>query len=132
MFKGCHFPSEVILETVRYYLAYKLSYREIEEFQRERGVNVDHGTIKVLSQIWMKMWQSHFSDAISLRVHRIAQRQCHPLFLSALVSTSSTILDHEDSLPLPRMTSNLALLLYPAMTLLHDIVQIFDIQYLNQ
>lgn len=45
MFKGCHFPSEVILETVRYYLAYKLSYREIEEIQRERGVNVDHATI---------------------------------------------------------------------------------------
>lgn len=35
MFKGCHFPSEVILETVRYYLAYKLSYREIEEIQRD-------------------------------------------------------------------------------------------------
>ncbi|NOI26783.1 IS6 family transposase, partial [Vibrio mediterranei] len=33
MFKGCHFPSGVILETVRYYLAYKLSYREIEEIQ---------------------------------------------------------------------------------------------------
>ena len=45
MFKGCHFPSEVILETIRYYLAYKLSYREIEEIQRERGVNVDHATI---------------------------------------------------------------------------------------
>ncbi len=45
MFKGCHFPSEVILETVRYYLAYKLSYREIEEIQLERGVAVDHGTI---------------------------------------------------------------------------------------
>ena len=45
MFKGCHFPSEVILETVRYYLAYKLSYREIEEIQRERGVSVDHATI---------------------------------------------------------------------------------------
>ena len=45
MFKGCHFPSEVILETVRYYLAYKLSYREIEEIQSERGVNVDHATI---------------------------------------------------------------------------------------
>lgn len=39
MFKGCHFPSEIILETIRYYLAYKLSYREIEEIQRERGVN---------------------------------------------------------------------------------------------
>ena len=45
MFKGCHFPTEVILETVRYYLAYKLSYREIEESQRERGVSVDHATI---------------------------------------------------------------------------------------
>ena len=45
MFKGCHFPAEVILETVRYYLAYKLSYREIEEIQKERGVDVDHATI---------------------------------------------------------------------------------------
>ncbi|WP_256896580.1 IS6 family transposase [Vibrio alginolyticus] len=45
MFKGCHFPSEVILETIRYYLAYKLSYREIEEIQFERGVIVDHATI---------------------------------------------------------------------------------------
>ena len=45
MFKGCHFPPEVILETVRYYLAYKLSYREIEEIQLERGVTVDHATI---------------------------------------------------------------------------------------
>ena len=45
MFKGCHFPSEVILETIRYYLAYKLSYREIEEIQLERGVVVDHATI---------------------------------------------------------------------------------------
>ncbi|MCG9790840.1 IS6 family transposase, partial [Vibrio mediterranei] len=45
MFKGCHFPAEVILETVRYYLAYKLSYREIEEIQLERGVSVDHATI---------------------------------------------------------------------------------------
>lgn len=43
MFKGCHFPSEVILETISYYLAYKLSYREIEEIQRGRGVN--HATI---------------------------------------------------------------------------------------
>ncbi len=45
MFKGCHFPSEVILQTIRHYHAYKLSYREIEEMQAERGVNVDHATI---------------------------------------------------------------------------------------
>ena len=47
MFKGCHFPTEVILDTIRYYHAYKLSYREIEEIQHERGVHVDHATITV-------------------------------------------------------------------------------------
>ncbi|GAL11473.1 mobile element protein [Vibrio astriarenae] len=45
MFKGYHFPSELILETVRYYLAYKLSYREIKEIQLERGVIVDHADL---------------------------------------------------------------------------------------
>ena len=45
MFKGCHFPSEIILETIRYDHAYKLSYREIEEIQRERGIHIDHATI---------------------------------------------------------------------------------------
>jgi transposase-like protein len=45
MFKGCHFPSEVTLEAVRYYLAYKLSYSEIEEIKLECEVVVEHATI---------------------------------------------------------------------------------------
>ena len=45
MFKGCHVPTEIILDTLRYYIAYKLSYREIEERQLERGVVIDHATI---------------------------------------------------------------------------------------
>jgi len=44
-FSGRHFPSEIILLSVRYYLAYKLSYREIEEIYAERGINVDHSTL---------------------------------------------------------------------------------------
>ena len=44
-FSGRHFPSEIILLSVRYYLAYKLSYREIEEIIAERGINVDHSTL---------------------------------------------------------------------------------------
>ncbi|WP_318455258.1 hypothetical protein [Photobacterium leiognathi] len=47
MFKGCHFLSDVILETVRYYLAYNLSYREIEEIQLEFGVVVVHAQLNV-------------------------------------------------------------------------------------
>ena len=45
MFKGCHVSTEVILETVQYYHAYKLSYRDIEARQLERGVVIDHATI---------------------------------------------------------------------------------------
>jgi transposase-like protein len=44
-FVGYRFPPEVILLAVRWYLRYGLSYRDIEELQAERGVEVDHVTI---------------------------------------------------------------------------------------
>ena len=45
-FKGAHFPQEIILMGVRWYLAYPLSYRHVEELLEERGVPVDHATIQ--------------------------------------------------------------------------------------
>jgi putative transposase len=36
-FKGAHFPKEVILMGVRWYLAYPLSMRHVEERMEERG-----------------------------------------------------------------------------------------------
>ena len=44
-FKGAHFPQEVILMGVRWYVAYPLSTRHVEELMEERGVEVDHSTI---------------------------------------------------------------------------------------
>lgn len=44
-FKGRHFFKDIILMAVRWYVAYSLSCREIEELMAERGVNVDHSTI---------------------------------------------------------------------------------------
>jgi len=44
-FKGAHFPQDSILMGVRWYVAYPLSYRHIEELMQERGVPVDHATI---------------------------------------------------------------------------------------
>jgi putative transposase len=44
-FKGAHFPQEIILMSVRWYVAYPLSYRHVEELMEERGVSVDHATI---------------------------------------------------------------------------------------
>jgi transposase-like protein len=45
-FKGAHFPAEIILTGVRWYVAYPLSYRHVEELMEERGVSVDHATVQ--------------------------------------------------------------------------------------
>jgi putative transposase len=44
-FKGLHFERDVILWGVRWYVAYPISYRQIEEMMGERGVGVDHSTL---------------------------------------------------------------------------------------
>ena len=43
--KRLRFPIEVILVCIRWYAAYPLSYRHIEEMMVERGVVVDHSSI---------------------------------------------------------------------------------------
>ena len=45
MFKGRHFDQSVILLCVRWYLAYGLSLRDLEEMMVERGIRVDHSTV---------------------------------------------------------------------------------------
>ena len=44
-FKGSHFEREIILWGGRWYVAYPLSYRPLEERRGERGVAVDHATL---------------------------------------------------------------------------------------
>ncbi len=44
-FKGSHFERDVILWGVPWYLAYPMSYRQLEEMMEERGVEVDHSTL---------------------------------------------------------------------------------------
>jgi putative transposase len=44
-FKGVHCVRDIILTCVRWYLAYPLSSRQVEELMEERGVSVDHATI---------------------------------------------------------------------------------------
>ena len=43
--KGMRFPIDVILVCIRWYAAYPLSYRHLEEMMQERGVFVDHPSI---------------------------------------------------------------------------------------
>jgi len=44
-FKGRHFPKDVILFAVFFYLRYPVSYHDLEEIMQERGVDVDHATL---------------------------------------------------------------------------------------
>ena len=43
--KRLHYPLDVILTCVRWYVAYPLSLRNLEEMMAERGVSVDHSTV---------------------------------------------------------------------------------------
>ena len=61
-FKGAHFPPEVILMGVRWYLAYPLSTRHVEELMEERGVKVDHSTIN--------RWVVKYSPQLEQEFHR--------------------------------------------------------------
>jgi putative transposase len=44
-FKGHRFEKDIILLCIRWYLAYPLSYRILEEMMTERGLAVDHTNI---------------------------------------------------------------------------------------
>ena len=60
--KGAHFPPEVILMGVRWYAAYPLSTRHVEELMEERGVEVDHSTIN--------RWVIKYSPQLEEAFHR--------------------------------------------------------------
>ena len=61
-FKGAHFPQEIILIGVWWYVAYPLSYRHVEELMEERGVAVDHATIQ--------RWVVNYSPLLEEAFHR--------------------------------------------------------------
>jgi transposase-like protein len=62
-FKGTHFPQDIILMGVRWYVAYPLSYRHVEELMEERGVSVDHATI----QRWVVKYSPPLEEAFHHR-----------------------------------------------------------------
>ncbi|QGF29084.1 IS6 family transposase (plasmid) [Pantoea eucalypti] len=44
-FRRFHYPVDIIAQCVRWYLAYSLSLRNLEEMMAERGIIVDHSTL---------------------------------------------------------------------------------------
>jgi putative transposase len=62
-FKGAHFPQEIILTCVRWYVAYPLSTRHVEELMQERGVSIDHSTVNR----WVIKYSPQLEDAFHRR-----------------------------------------------------------------
>ena len=86
--KRMHYPLEVMLTCVRWYAAYPLSLRHIEEMMAERGVFVDHATvhrwaIKILP-ILAAVFRRHKRPVgthwcFLLRAHQLANNHHTPL-----------------------------------------------------
>ena len=79
-FKGAHFPPDIILMGIRWYVAYPLSTRHVEELMEKRGVEVDHSTInrwmvtysapleEVFHHRQRPVWLSGRTDETSIKV----------------------------------------------------------------
>ena len=61
-FKGSQFEREIILWGVRRYVAYSISYRQLEERMGERGVTVDHSTLN--------RWVSKYAPEVEKQFRR--------------------------------------------------------------
>ncbi len=59
-FKWRHFEPEIILMCVRWYCRFQLSYRDLEEMMRERGLDVHHSTV------WR--WVQAYAPEINKRI----------------------------------------------------------------
>ena len=62
LFKGRHFEADIIVLCVRWYLRFRLSFRNLEEMMAERNLNVDHVTI------WR--WVQRYAPELNRRCRR--------------------------------------------------------------
>jgi transposase-like protein len=65
LFEGRHFDREVIVLCVRWYLRFKLSFRDLVEMMAERGLSLVHTTIM--------RWVHHYAPEFERRWNRFAR-----------------------------------------------------------
>ena len=61
LFKGRHFDREIIVLCVRWYLRYKLSFRDLVEMMAERGLSLAHTTIMRWIQRYVPEFEKRWS-----------------------------------------------------------------------
>ena len=65
LFEGRHFDREIIVLCVRWYLRFKLSFRDLVEMMAERGLSMAHTTIM--------RWIHHYAPEFERRWNRFAR-----------------------------------------------------------
>ena len=65
LFKGRHFDQEIVVLCVRWYLSFKLSYRNLVAMMGERGIGLAHTTIL--------RWVQHYTPEFEKRWNRYAR-----------------------------------------------------------
>ena len=65
LFKGRHFDQEIVVLCVRWYLSFKLSYRDLVAMMAERGIVLAHTTIL--------RWVQHYTPEFEKRWKRFAR-----------------------------------------------------------
>jgi transposase-like protein len=77
--KRLHYPLEVILTCVRWYVAYPLSLRHLEDMMAERGVSVDHSTVHRWAIKLLPVLEKAFSPPQAAGWQELAHgRDVHP------------------------------------------------------
>ena len=94
LFKGRHFDREIIILCVRWYLRFKLSFRDLVEMMAERGLSLAHTTI----MRWIRRYVPEFEkrwNRFACRSWRILagrrnlrEGQRHAGLISTVLSTS--------------------------------------------
>src|SRR5580698_9517598 len=71
LFKGRHFDQEIIILCVRWYITFKLSFRDLVQMMAERGITLSHTTILQWVQQYVpefeKRWSRYVDFLLSKR-----------------------------------------------------------------
>ncbi len=62
LFKWKHYQPDVIILTVRWYLRYSLSFRDLVEMMEEQGLSISHTTIM--------RWVHQYGSELDKRIRR--------------------------------------------------------------
>jgi hypothetical protein len=89
--KRLHYPLEVMLVCVRWYAAYPLSLRNLEEMMAERGVIVDHATVHRWALKMLPVLASVVSQPQAIGRVLLARRSARRGHVAVAVSRKSTV-----------------------------------------